>query len=270
MNSINENEVRLANLQAVAEMRRAELACIRTGVARQMAKIIEDAVAASGVSGYALQKDNDGEIYDIDYMRLGGEIDGKRLHSVDLYFRHESWNDTEEGKSRILSLNPCCFGTFNAGNKCGVAYFVLTGYLAAHLQEIQDALNAIPEWETYARARRVYTVSRGEVEEFERKLAEEAKAARRAEIEKRLVVGAEVVVGHERKWDCEKGDIIKGVRVLTVEKVTNKLVFFKDEYRQYKKDYVLRSLARGIDNGGFSYLADIDLTNIAISRPVSR
>ena len=76
--------------------------------------------------------------------------------------------------------------------------------------------------------------------------------------------------GYERKWDCEKGDIIKGVRVLTVEKVTNKLVFFKDEYRQYKKDYVLRSLARGIDNGGFSYLADIDLTNIAISRPVSR
>lgn len=269
MNTINENEVRLANLKAVAEMRRDEFCCIHARLIKQMATIIEDAVAASGVSGYALQKDNVGELYDIDYMRLGGEIDGKRLHSVDLYFRHESWNDTEEGKPRILSLNPCCFGTFNAGNKCGVAYFVLMGYLAAHLQEIQDALNAIPEWEAYTRARRVYTVSRGEVEESERKLAEEAKTARRAEIEKRLVVGAEVVVGYESKWDYEKGDITKGVRVLTVEKVTNKLIFFKDD-RQYKKDYVLLSLARGIDNGGFSYLADIDLTNREISRPVSR
>lgn len=261
MNTINENEVRLANLQAVAEMRRAELACIRTGVARQVAKIIEDAVAASGVSGYALRKDESGELRDMDYMTLDGKIDGERLHDIDLHFLHDTWRDMEEGSPRTLSVNTCCFGSIKAGDKSGVAYCVLMGYLATHLQEIQDALNAIPEWEAYTRSSRIYHISQREADEFSRKLKEEATAARLAEVEKRLVVGAVVATEKVRRYDCEKHQsIYTGVSTMEVERVTAKLVFFKDSYRQYKKADVLNFLATGLEKGGWSFAADVDMT----------
>lgn len=261
MNSINENEVRLANLQAVAEMRRAELACIHAGVTRQMAKIIEDAVAASGVSGYALRKGKDGELRDSEYMTLDGEIDGERLHDIDLYFRNDSWRDEEEGENRVLSVNTCCFGSVKAGDKSGVAYCVLMGYLVTHLQEIQDALNAIPEWEAYMRSRRIYHISQREADEFSRKLKEEAKAARFAEVEKCLVVGAVVATEKVRRYDCEKGQsLYVGIHTLEVEKVTNKLVFFRGNCHQFKKADVLELLAKGLEKGGWSFAADVDMT----------
>ena len=261
MNTINENEVRLANLQAVAEMRRAELACIRTGVARQMAKIIEDAVAASGVSGYALRKDESGELRDIDYMTLEGKIDGERLHDIDLRFLYDTWSDEEEGKNRVLSVDTCCFGSIKAGDKSGVAYCVLMGYLATHLQEIQDALNAIPELEAFTRSSRIYRISQREADEFSRKLKEESTAARLAKLEERLVVGAVVATEKVRRYDCEKHQsFYTGVRTMEVDRVTEKLVFFKGSCRQYKKADVLKFLATGLEKRGWSFAADVDMT----------
>ena len=261
MNTLNENEVRLENLKAVATMRRAELARVHTDVTRQIAKVIEDAVADSGVGGYALRKGEDGELHDTEYMTLKGEIDGERLHDIDIHFSNDPWREGEEDNPRVLSVNTCCFGNIKAGDKSGVAYCVIMGYLATHLQEIQDALNSIPDWDAYDRARRVYSISRNEAEAFERKLKQEAEAARLAEVEKRLVAGAEVAYVYETKWDAEKDmRVITGVRTKVVEKVTAKLVFFKDEYRQYKKAEVLNWLAKGLDERGMSFTADIDMT----------
>lgn len=265
MNSINENEVRLANLRAVAEMRRAELRRIHTGVTRQIAKVIEDAVAASGVGGYALRKGEDGELHDTEYMTLKGEIDGERLHDIDIHFSNDPWREGEEDNPRVLSVNTCCFGNIKAGDKSGVAYCVIMGYLATHLQEIQDALNSIPDWDAYDRARRVYSISRNEAEAFERKLKQEAEAARLAEVEKRLVAGAEIATAYERKYDCDKRQsFYTGVEKKVVEKVTNKLVFFKGEFRQRKKADVLAYLVKGLDLEshlyGWSFAEDIDMT----------
>ena len=259
MNSINENEVRLANLQAAAEMRRAELARNSSAVASQVMKVVEDAVAASGVSGYALRKDENGGLRDAERMTLCGKIDGERLHDIDICFRRD-WLD-KEGTPRVFEVNTCCFGAVKAGDKRSVAYCVLMGYFATHLQEIQDALNAIPEWEVYDRSRRVYYISRNEAEAFERKMADEAKAARLAEVEKRLVVGAVVATEKVRRYDCEKHQsIYTGVSTMEVEKVTAKLVFFKDSYRQYKKADVLNFLAIGLEKRGWSFAADVDMS----------
>lgn len=261
MNTLNENEIRLANLKAVADMRRAELRRIHAVVTRQIAKVVEDAVAASGVGGYALRKGEDGELHDTEYMTLKGEIDGERLHDIDLYYRDDSWCDEGGDNPRVLSVNTCCFGNIKAGDKSGVAYCVIMGYLATHLQEIQDALNAIPEWEAYDRARRIRSISRREAEEFERKLKEEAESARLAEIEKRLVVGAVVAKEKVRRYDFEKRQsVYTGISTLEVEKVTAKLVFFKDSYRQHKKADVLKCLATGLDKGGWSFASDVDMT----------
>ena len=257
MDTINENEIRLANLQAAAEMRRAELDCIRAGVTRQMAKIIEDAVVASGVSGYTLRKGKDGGFRDAEYMTLEGKIDGERLHDIEIYFRRD-WG-AGDGESRIFSVSTCCFGSVNVGNKVGIAYCALVGYLATHLQEIQDALNAIPEWEAYQRSCRIYSVSRHEADDFSRKLKEEAKAARLAKIEKRLIVGAVIAIDRIRRYDCEKQQpVYTGIRTLEIEKITPKLVFFKDNRHQYKKAEVLTFLARGLEQDGWSFAADVD------------
>lgn len=260
MNTINENEVRLANLQAAAEMRRAELARNSSAVASQVMKVVENAIAASGVNGYALRKDENGGLRDAERMTLCGKIDGERLHDIDICFRR-GWGAEDENEPRAFSVSTCCFGSVTTDNKVGIAYCVLVGYLAAHLQEIQDALNAIPEWEVYDRSRRVYYISRNEAEAFERKMADEAKAARLAEVEKRLVVGAVVATEKIRRYDIKKHQSFYiGVKTMVIEKVTAKLVFFKSEYRQYKKADVLELLAKGLEKGGWSFEANVDMS----------
>ncbi len=259
MNTINENEVRLANLKASADKRRAEFCDIRAEVTRQIAKIIEDAVAASGVSGYTLRKGENGELRDTEYMTLDGEIDGERLHDIDLYYRNDSWRD-EDGGERVFSVNTCCFGRVKAGDKSGVAYYLLMGYLVTHLQEIQDALNAIPDWEAYNRSRRIYHISRNDAEAFERKMDAEAKMAKEAAVLERLMEGAEIAVHYTTDFDLVRGvHVLTGIKIMTVEKVTNKLVFFKDRRGQNKKADVVANLVRGIDNCGWSFAADVDM-----------
>jgi hypothetical protein len=260
MEAISTNDIRLENLKAAAEMRRAELMAIRQPLSLAIAKVINDAIAASGSTKYALRSDGC-IIRDFEYMAIDGKDGDDRLVSIDLYYRHDTWEDRRNGKPRVLAFNTCGFGTVKAGDTKGVAYCLLVGYLAAHLQEIQDALNAIPDWEAYERARRFYDVSSRELMEFERKLADEAKTARHAEIEKRLVVGAVVATQKVRKYDFDKRQsFYTGVSTMEVERVTAKLVFFKDAYRQYKKADVLNFLATGLEKRGWSFAADVDMT----------
>jgi hypothetical protein len=258
MEAISTNDIRLENLKAAAEMRRAELMAIRQPLSLAIAKVINDAIAASGSTKYALRSDGC-IIRDFEYMAIDGKDGDDRLVSIDLYYRHDTWEDRRNGKPRVLAFNTCGFGTVKAGDTKGVAYCLLVGYLAAHLQEIQDALNAIPDWEAYERARRFYDVSSRELMEFERKLADEAKTARRAEIEKRLVVGAWIAYAHETEWK-EDGRVFTGVRTKVIEKVTAKLLFFKGDNRQYKKEEVLGLLSKGVNRCGWSFAADVDMT----------
>jgi hypothetical protein len=257
MEAISTNEIRLANLKAVYAMRRAEAEVAYRKVSCAATKIIENAVAHSAITGYALRKDENG-LVDFDIMELCGRNHrGEELVSISLYFRRRLREN--ESPNRVLMLGTSCFGNVTASDEKGIAYCLLLGYLAAHLQEIQDALNAIPDWEAYERARRFYDVSSRELMEFERKLADEAKTARRAEIEKRLVVGAWIAYAHETEWK-EDGRVFTGVRTKVIEKVTAKLLFFKGDNRQYKKEEVLGLLSKGVNRCGWSFAADVDMT----------
>lgn len=261
MNSINKNEVRLANLEAAAEMRRAELMAIRQPLSLAIAKVINDAIAASGSTKYALRTDDSGFIRDFEYMTIDGKDDGERLVSIDLYYRHDSWEDRRAGKPRVLAFSTCGFGTVKAGDTRGMAYCLLLGYLAAHLKEMEDAINAIPEWAAYERALEVYNVSRDEAGDFAIRLKTEAHMAAIAKAEERLVVGAEVAYSYDGGYDFDRHvNVVTGVRTRKVKKVTNKLVFFENEYKQYKKVDVLADLVRGLDNHGWSFAADVDMS----------
>ena len=227
MNSINKNEVRLANLEAAAEMRRAELMAIRQPLSLAIAKVINDAIAASGSTKYALRLDEGGIIRDFEYMTIDGKGGDDRLVSIDLYYRHDTWEDRRNGKPRVLSFSTCGFGTVKAGDTRGVAYCLLLGYLAAHLKEMEDAINAIPEWAAYERALEIYNVSRDEAGDFAARLKEEARAAALAKAEERLVVGAEVAFyfGIEElvdvQWQLlaadEEPEVIEGSELIVVQ-----------------------------------------------------
>ena len=107
---------------------------------------------------------------------------------------------------------------------------------------------------------RIYRFSDGEARAFAQQMKVDAENAARAKAEERLVVGAEIAVAYDQEWDCEKGDtIVTGVRTKVVEKVTNKLVFFKNDWHQHHKADVCYELVRGLDKCGYAYLADIDM-----------
>ena len=274
MNKVYENEVRLANLEAAAEMRRAELMAIFQPLSLSVAKVLNDAIAASGSTKYAVRTDG-GNLRDTEWIEIEGVDEGDRLVGVTVHLRKASyWDESVEGdkaSERVFSFSTCGFGDVKAGDTKGVAYCLLVGYLAAHATEIQNALNAIPEWKNYDRAVRIYHFSDGEARAFAQQMKVDAENAACAKAEERLVVGAEIAVDYEKKWDCEKCEsVITGVRVKTVEKVTNKLVFFKDDYHRYNKADVCYKLVRGLEKGGYSYAADVDLSKAGVSRPVSR
>lgn len=263
MNSINENEVRLANLEAAAEMRRADLIAAKTPLAEGIKKVIEDAIAASGANGYAVATDEEGKLHDLEYINIEGALDGERLHDIDCRLRREYGEPLAEPLH--FSFNTCCFGDIGVGDKVGIAYAILLAHLATHVEEIEDALNALPYWDEYNRACEVYSISRREAEEFKRKMKEDEKNAALAKVEKRLVVGAEIATAYERRYDCDKHQsFYTGVEKKVVEKVTNKLVFFKGEFRQRKKADVLAYLVKGLDLEshlyGWSFAEDIDMS----------
>lgn len=258
------NKVRLANLEAVADMRRAEMLAVYKPLAASVAKVINDAIAASGYTKYAVDVDENGYIRDIEWMNLEGEDDGERLIEIHLSFR-KGYGESK----RVFSFDTCAFGRVNAGDRRGIAYCTVLGYLAAHAQEIDDALNAIPEWEAFDNAYRIWRISRSDAEALAKTIEVEEMNAARAKVEERLVVGAEIAITYHTKWDDEKSKtILTGVYKMTVEKVTKKLVFFKGVYRQHKKDDVCTALARGIEKGGWSFASDVDMTQFP--RPAKR
>lgn len=254
------NKVRLANLEAVAEMRRAELVAARKPLNEAYKRVFAEVVADSGVSGYALSLDEEGNVYDFNTPELSGEIDGKRLHDIHCYFRNDRWDDTSD-EPRRLSFNTTCFGDVKVGDAVGVAYCVMVGYLASNLQSIQDALDALPEWEAYRTAKRFYDAAYYEAEGLKRKMKEEAQAAKEAAVLKRLVAGAEVARMYDGHYDFERNVHVRtGVITKKVEKVTNKLVFFENDYRQHKKADVVAQIICGLDKGGWSFAEDVDMS----------
>ena len=251
------DRIRLANLEAVADMRRAEMLAVFKPLAASVAKVINDAVAASGYNKYAVAVDKDGDLRDIEWINVEGEDDGERLIGIDISFRRKDYNDSK----RVFSFGTCAFGNVKAGDRRGIAYCTVIGHLAAHAQEIDDALNAIPEWKAYDSAYRIWCISRSDAEALAKQIKDEEAKEARAKVEERLVVGAEIAVTYNTKWDCEKCDsVVTGVHTMTVEKVTKKLVFFAGHFRQYKKDEVCAAIVNGIDKGGWSFASDIDMT----------
>lgn len=144
-------------------------------------------------------------------------------HTMTLYF-HERLG--EEDAKRKVELNVGTFGSFSAKDEPEVNFYIVAGALAKSLSKLQEKFDAI-DFKPYNDARRNYYRAKYELEKFDNDQQMEERLKREHEVEAKLVVGAKLRIG--KTW---KNEPIFDV----IERVTNKLIFLKNDYgRQTKK-----------------------------------
>lgn len=142
-------------------------------------------------------------------------------HSIDIYFY-----------KRKVELNTCCFGSISANDQSKINYLIAAGALAANIKSLQEKFDAIDE-DAYNKTYYAYSKAQWELERFDYE-AMDAELKRKAnEIEAKLVVGAKLRVGTDY-YGKEKVD--------EIVRVTNKLIFLKDDYGSSTKK------ARAVEN----------------------
>lgn len=257
MNTVN-NEMKMENLVLARNIRCEEYKKAHGELRNCVATVIGQFVAASGVTGYKFSVPEWG---DFETLRLENE-EGR--HNIDLNFRRDyDFSTHSYAEKRELEINPCTMGGFKRDDFGKIAYYALSGYLALHLGEIEDALNAL-DWTAFEKARENLRFANGEIEQLEHDIIQANNARKTAEAEKRLVVGTELAVGFTTRWDCENHkDVRTGIVTKKVEKMTAKLVWFENDWHQYKKAEVIQHLVGGIEARGWSFAADVDKSGFA-------
>ena len=154
------------------------------------------------------------------------EIPGKTYgHSMNLYF-FDSWHD-EISLKREVKLNVGTFGSFGAGMKPEVNFYIVAGAIAKNLSKLQEKFDAI-DFESYRIARNNYSRAKNELEKYDRDQKKAERLQREHDIEVKLVPGTKLRVG--TTW---KNEPIYDV----IERATSKLIFLKNNYgRQTKKN----------------------------------
>ena len=154
------------------------------------------------------------------------EIPGKTYgHSMNLYF-FDSWHD-EISLKREVKLNVGTFGSFGAGMKPEVNFYIVAGAIAKNLSKLQEKFDAI-DFESYRIARNNYSRAKNELEKYDRDQKMAERLQREHDIEAKLVPGTKLRVG--TTW---KNEPIYDV----IERSTSKLIFLKNDYgRQTKKN----------------------------------
>ena len=154
------------------------------------------------------------------------EIPGKTYgHSMNLYF-FDNWHD-EISPKREVKLNVGTFGSFSAGMKPEVNFYIVAGAIAKNLSKLQEKFDAI-DFESYRIARNNYSRAKNELEKYDRDQKMAERLQREHDIEAKLVSGTKLRVG--TTW---KNEPIYDV----IERATSKLIFLKNNYgRQTKKN----------------------------------
>ena len=162
------------------------------------------------------------------------EIPGKTYgHSMNLYF-FDNWHD-EISLKREVKLNVGTFGSFGAGMKPEVNFYIVAGAIAKNLSKLQEKFDAI-DFESYRIARNNYSRAKNELEKYDRDQKMAERLQREHDIEAKLVSGTKLRVG--TTW---KNEPIYDV----IERATSKLIFLKNDYgRQTKKTEVINMILK--------------------------
>lgn len=160
--------------------------------------------------------------------------DDKHCHDFEIYY-HKRFGD----ESRKLELNFGCFGSFTSDDACAVHYCEVLGHIASILSFLEEQLLKIPKakmlFDAYDNACSEVWNVRHALEDAQQEERNRADEIKKAEIASKIVVGAKVVVRKKTDWYSE---IAK-----TIEHITGKNVFFKEDYgKRTKKDELISNI----------------------------
>ena len=161
-------------------------------------------------------------------------------HSIDLSFNFEYGGP--HPKKRILKLNFGCFGSFRANDNDEVKYCEVLGHVAGILNVLEQQMLNCDEakkiWDGYdtasSEAWTAQNIVRRIDDEIKRIEAEEKKES----ILKKIAAGCHVMVARATSY---RSPIVK-----TIEHITAKNVFFKEDYgKRTKIDELVENLLNG-------------------------
>ena len=160
--------------------------------------------------------------------------DDKHYHDFEIYYHKGFGHDT-----RKLELNFGCFGSFSSDDVCAVHYCEVLGHVAGILGFLEEHLLKIPKakalFDAYDNASSEVWNAQRALEDAQREERNRINEIKKAEIASKIVVGAKVIVRKKSQWFNE---IAK-----TIEHITEKNVFFKENYgKRTKKDELIANI----------------------------
>lgn len=230
-----------------------ELEAVRVRMTEEVKNVVDAAIGSSGVDGYRLAEE--GLDCDFTHIRITKGRDG---HDVTLWYR-KPWNKNER---REVKLNVAAMGDFGADDTVKVEYYQLVGFLASRIGELTKSLNAIEGWEELDTAIDNLRFVQSEIDALDAEEMKRQRDERVAEIEKRLVVGAEIAFTYRSEYDGEGRYVAKEIFTVKVERITAKLLWFEGYVGQWKKADGIDALMKGLDKGGWSFADEITLEQL--------
>lgn len=184
---------------------------------------LQETLVEAGVDKIAKLNYNYGDSAEVE-IKIPGKSYG---HTMNLYF-NDRWYDESSKKRVVVTLNVGTFGSFDATMEPEVNFYTVAGALAKNLSKLQEKFDAI-DFGPYNVARRNYSKAQNELEKFDCIAKDEEIAKKMQEIESKLVVGAKLQIGTSWKDEPIIDEVVK---------VTNKLIWFKNDYGSQTKKAV--------------------------------
>lgn len=250
---MNTYTMKRENLNIAKAARAKELEAVRVRMTEEVKNVVDAAIGLSGIDGYKL----DEEGLDCDFTRIR-ITKGRDGHDVTLWY-YKPWRKDER---REVKLNVSAMGDFGADDTAKVEYYQLVGFLASRIEGLTKSLNAIEGWEELDTALANLRFVQSEIDALDAEEMKRQRDERVAEIEKRLVVGAEIAFTFRIDYDGEGRYVAKEILAMKVERVTAKLLWFEHHFRQYKRADVIDALVKGLDKGGWSFADEITLEQL--------
>lgn len=250
---MNTYTMKRENLNIAKAARAKELEAVRVRITEEVKKVVEAAIGLSGIDGYKL--DEGGLDCEFTHIRITKGGDG---HDVTLWY-HKPWKENEQ---REVKLNVSAMGDFGADDTAEVEYYQLVGFLASRIGELTKSFNAIEGWKELDTAIANLRFVQSEIDALDAEEMKRQRDERVAEIEKRLVVGAEIAFSYRVGYGDEGRIVAKEIHTRKVERVTAKLLWFEGYFRQWKRADVIDALVKGLDKGGWSFADEITLEQL--------
>lgn len=186
-------------------------------IGQKQHEIIESWLQKSGVKDAHLREHWTKQDRKIEYLEIyAPNEDPKDWHgkwSFSFYWR-EPW--PHERTNWKAELNIGTSGSFDCRNADQVNMYIVAGFLAAHLKEIEDELLAL-DWDTYKELRYANSLATNKLESAERAVKQAEHDAKIQKILSGLKVGTKIRTQKKDHW---RGELIQNITWMSAKNLT--------------------------------------------------